>query len=117
MGGPCTLRVLPAGSRANERGLRDWANKTVVRVGQNSLRDITNVCNTIVIQLKSRPIVDVGEPHSTAMTLAAWTPQVCEAIRDCHCCGANAALACLEGPDHSGIHAFICRNCGRDKDC
>jgi len=58
-------------------------------------------------------------PHRVAVrvTLPAWAPEVCLSVRDCGCCGARGALACVEPPDHASVHAFVCRACGRDKDC
>lgn len=50
------------------------------------------------------------------MAVPAWNP-LCLAERDCGCCGARGALVCTDGREHAGIHAFLCRNCGRDKDC
>ena len=52
-----------------------------------------------------------------AVTVPAWARPECHAERDCGCCGARSALVCLEPRDHDGIHAFLCRNCGRDRDC
>ena len=43
--------------------------------------------------------------------------EYCHAERDCDCCGARGALVCSERFEHESVHAFLCRNCGRDKDC
>lgn len=51
------------------------------------------------------------------VSLRAFLPLDCEALRDCACCGANMGLVCVEPYDHGGIHMFQCRRCGRDKDC
>lgn len=41
----------------------------------------------------------------------------CAVVRDCSCCGATGALACVEPLAHGGVHAFVCRRCGRDPRC
>lgn len=51
-----------------------------------------------------------------AMMLPPWAA-FCGAERDCGCCGARGALYCVEPPTHAATHAFVCRACGRDKDC
>lgn len=51
------------------------------------------------------------------MTLSAWSSPACATRRDCGCCGARGALVCVEPDDHEGVHALLCQNCGRDKDC
>lgn len=51
------------------------------------------------------------------MMVPSWQRPVCETMRDCGCCGARGALVCLEPLDHGGVHAFLCRSCGKDRDC
>ena len=51
------------------------------------------------------------------VTLPAWQGMECHAMRDCGCCGARGALLCMEPREHEGVHAFWCRNCGRDPRC
>jgi len=49
--------------------------------------------------------------------LREWVdPDACTTIRDCGCCGARSAMQCIERGGHA-IHALVCRNCGRDRDC
>lgn len=49
--------------------------------------------------------------------MPAWRASQCFIERDCGCCGARGALLCLEPGDHGGVHAFVCRACGKDRDC
>ena len=65
----------------------------------------------------STAIVKRPREIASAM-LPPWQQrESCHAERDCGCCGARTALVCVERYEHAGVHAFVCRNCGRDKDC